>query len=87
MELSAFQKWEWVDIKGIKTYLPERKQSLGQGNVFTPVCHSFHGGGVSLTDPPGQRPPALWTETPLDTDTPYGQERAVHILLECILVC
>ena len=23
------------------------KQSLGQGNVFTPVCHSVHGGGDS----------------------------------------
>ena len=26
-----------------------RKRSLGQGNVFTSVCHSVHGG----TDPPG----------------------------------
>ena len=24
-----------------------RKRSLGQGNVFTPVCHSVHGGGGS----------------------------------------
>ena len=23
-----------------------RKQSLGQGNIFTPVCHSVHHGGV-----------------------------------------
>ena len=23
-----------------------RKQSLGQGNIFTPVCHSVYGGGV-----------------------------------------
>ena len=23
-----------------------RKRSLGQGNIFTPVCHSIHGGGV-----------------------------------------
>ena len=23
-----------------------RKQSLGQGNIFTPVCHSVHRGGV-----------------------------------------
>ena len=22
-----------------------RKRSLGQGNIFTPVCHSVHGGG------------------------------------------
>ena len=25
-----------------------RKRSLGQGNVFTPVCHSVHGRGVWL---------------------------------------
>ena len=23
-----------------------RKRSLGQGNIFAPVCHSVHGGGV-----------------------------------------
>ena len=23
-----------------------RKRSLGQGNIFTPVCHSVHGGGM-----------------------------------------
>ena len=45
-----------------------RKRSLGQGIVFTPVCHSVHRGRVSLTEnpwietspgqrPPGQRPP------------------------------
>ena len=30
-----------------------RKRSLGQGNIFTPVCHSVHKGGV-----PGQVPPS-----------------------------
>ena len=25
-----------------------RKRSLGQGNIFTPVCHSVHRGGVGL---------------------------------------
>ena len=35
--------------------------------------------GVSLTETP-------CTETPLDWDHPYGKERMVHILLECILV-
>ena len=46
-------------------------------------------------DPPGQRPPLPWTETSLPwtktslpwTETPpYDNERAVRILLECILV-
>ena len=26
-----------------------RKRSLGQGNIFTPVCHSVHRGGVCLS--------------------------------------
>ena len=30
------------DATGIFT---ARKRSLGQGNIFTPVCHSVHGGG------------------------------------------
>ena len=38
-----------------------RKRSLGQDNVFTPVCHSVHGGDVSQhatgKTPPGQTPP------------------------------
>ena len=76
-----------------------RKRSLGQGNVFTGMCRSFcsHGGKGSLSggglldrDPPTE---TSWTETPW-TETPpalrpplYGKERAVSILLECILVC
>ena len=58
--------------------------SLGQGNVFTRVCHSVHRGeGVSVRGtetPPGQRP-SNGQRTPL-----YSKERAVCILLECILV-
>ena len=66
---------------------------LRQGNFFTPGCHSVHRGGVCHTHssgirdrhPPGQTPPgqthplrsACW-------DTVH--KRAVHILLECILV-
>ena len=35
-----------------------RKRSLGQGNIFTPVCHSVHGGGsvsvhAGIPPPPG----------------------------------
>ena len=44
------------------------------------VGHSVHGGKGS----PCQRPP--WTETPLDRDSLYGNERVARILLECILV-
>ena len=77
----------------VQSITTARKQSLGQGNVFTPVCRSVHRGegvsvrGVSLEetpperDLPKQRPP--WTETlhPL-----CGKERAARILMECILL-
>ena len=37
------------------------KRSLGQGNIFTPVCHSVHGGGLPQCmlgyHPPDQAPP------------------------------
>ena len=35
----------------------DSKRSLGQGNVFTPVCHSVHRGGLPYRDLTGQRPP------------------------------
>ena len=51
-----------------------RKQSLGQGNNFTPVCHSVHGGGRGTSPPPGQTtPPGLCTPRtmyPLGLHTP-----------------
>ena len=27
-----------------------RKRSLGQGNIFTPVCHSVHGRGLVVSN-------------------------------------
>ena len=53
------------------------------------LCLWFHvpsGGSLSRGGSPWQRLP--WTETPLNRDhsPPYGKERAVRILLECILV-
>ena len=55
--------------------LPATK--LRQCNVFTPVCHSVHGGGVCNTplwaDPPGQ------TRLPSGADTPrQTPPHAVH---------
>ena len=49
---------------------------LKQGNVFTPVCDSVHGGSLSRRSPwteiPLDRDPhwteTPWTETPLDRD-------------------
>ena len=59
-------------------YQPQR--SCGQGNIFTPVCHSVHrGGGVSeatpqeQTPPLGQTPPRTkYTTTTTTTTTPLG---------------
>ena len=48
-------------------YWPQ--QSCGQGNIFTPVCHSVHRGSASVhagippTNPPEGRPPGR--QTPL----------------------
>ena len=53
-----------------------RKGSLGQGNVFTPVCHSVHRGEGSLPTPlPRCRPPWMqtplgWVDPSLDADPP-----------------
>ena len=67
-------------------YRPQR--SCGQGNIFTPVCHSVHGGGGGVpglggvvshkalrqTPPrPGTHPPGPDTPTPPDqTHHPPG---------------
>ena len=44
------------------------KRSFGQGNIFTPVCHSVHRGvwgeGFSLPDPPGMETPPEQTPPP-----------------------
>ena len=60
-----------------------RKRSLGQGNIFTPVCHSVHRGEYLGRNPPGQvHPPAGTTPrqvhppgpgTPPRPGTPPGQ--------------
>ena len=103
--------WDMVDQRAVcillKCFLvTAHKRSLGQGNIFTCVCHSVHRGrGLCPGGLPDRDP--LWTEIPLDRDHPdgepaeqrppdrtppraetplYGGERAVRILLECILV-
>ena len=56
-----------------------RKRSLGQGNVFTPVCHSVQGGGV-LPNPPLDADSQGWADplpgcrpTPRVRQTPQMQ--------------
>ena len=35
-------------IRSLQIIFTARKRSLGQGNIFTPVCHSVHGGRAWL---------------------------------------
>ena len=63
---SNFQGIFWQYFK----FFTARRQSLGQGNIFTGVCLSTGGRGFPDREPP----------------PPYGKERPVRILLECILV-
>ena len=57
---------------GLMKTLHRLQQSCSQGNIFTPVCHSVHRGGVSEADlPPGAVTPR--DQTPLGADTPQEQ--------------
>ena len=69
----------------ISMVITVRKRSLGQGNVFTAVCHSVYrwAGDLPNSDIPLDRDPldrgtprteTPWTENPLlDRDSPPGQ--------------
>ena len=84
-----FIKWPLMVCSDIQSdsylnYPPQR--SCGQGNIFAPVCHSVHRGGVCLsacwdTTPPWSRHPPLGSRLWHTVN-----ERPVRILLECILV-
>ena len=63
------------------SFFTARKRSLGQGNIFAPVCHSVHRGGGWAGGAACSRGAYWWRHPP-------GRLllRAVRILLECILV-
>ena len=71
---------EWDDkfcFITMKKYFYRPQRSCGQGNIFTPVCHSVHRGGVCLsacwdTPPPDQTPPPGPGRHPRD-QTPRDQ--------------
>ena len=59
------------------TIITARKRSLGQGNIFTPVCHSVHGGEYLTRYPlPGTRcpPPGHQVHPPDTRYTPPGPQ-------------
>ena len=80
-------------------FITARKRSLGQGNIFAPVCHSVHRGRGEYT---GRYPPQQVHQPPYQVHPPAGpflactppssacwdtaNKRAVRILLEFILV-
>ena len=51
-----------VDVCEVYVYRPQR--SCGQGNIFTPVCHSVHGGGFLPQCVMGCHPPTPPDQTP-----------------------
>ena len=54
----------------ISCYRPQR--SCGQGNIFTPVCHSVHSGGVCLSACPPR------ADTPPEQTPPPGSRQPTH---------
>ena len=81
------------DCQDVVCFITARKRSLGQGNVFTPVCRSVHGEGSAFRGSlhpgglhpgggvcigGGQIPPRILRDT--------ANEWAVRILQEYILV-
>ena len=52
--------WATLVLAQLFNYRPQR--SCDQGNIFAPVCHSIHRGGVCLS--------AWWDTIPLGADTP-----------------
>ena len=71
-----------VDSFSNSELITARKRSLGQGNIFTPVCYSVHR-GVCLsacwdTTPPRTRHPPR--ADPLGTEPPPPREQQTHPL-------
>ena len=56
----------------ILTSFSRPQRSCGQGNIFTPVCHSVHGGGACLRQNPPEQTPPPRANTP-GSDTPQSR--------------
>ena len=73
-----------------------RKRSLGQGNVFTCVCHSVRGGLHSGRGPPptgiciqggtvGQTPPGIWDTRIWSTSGRYASHWNAFLFVVCFV--
>ena len=61
MQINRSQvKWDLLSLT--HCYRPQTK--LREGNVFTPVCHSVHG-GLPVDSAMGHADPYLYRQTPL----------------------
>ena len=63
LNLVVIDDWMTVIWNTCK-FITARKWSLGQGNVFTPECHSVHRGEGGLPNSPVCRPPWGWADPP-----------------------
>ena len=64
-----------------------RKRSLGQGNVFTPVCHSVHGeGGEGSAHPPTPvADPPRQTPKPRNSTLTEANKQHVHLVSKLLI--
>ena len=84
IDIRSWRHWPHLFISFVSHYY-RPKRSFGQGNIFTPVCHSVHRGGVPArhtppagTPPPGRHTPPgqvhpPWQVHPPGRYTPPGQ--------------
>ena len=52
-----FSHHQPADQRVLRFLVTVRKRSLGQGNIFTPVCYSVQGGGTWAGTPHGRHTP------------------------------
>ena len=72
---TAFRYWAKV-CRIFKERITARKRSLGQGNIFAPVCYSVHRGGSTWAGTPSAgtpNPPPPGRYTPLGRYNPPGR--------------
>ena len=82
-------KYHKYQIPNILHFLPSTNE-VCEGYVFAPVCHSVHGGGVSVSvhagihpSPSSRHPPPQQTATAADGTHPTGMHSCIYFVLSC----